>query len=212
MAAPRLGETAPDFTAETTQGSISFHDWKGDSWAVLFSHPADFTPVCTTELGRVAALKDEWAKRNVKVIAHSVDSVEHHLQWQNDVAEVGGAAVTYPIIADESHQVAELYDMIHPGEGDTSSVRSVFVIDGANELRLSLTYPKSIGRNFDEILRALDALQLTDTGPYATPADWRVGQRVIVSPAMSTADAKERFGQETVEEIKPYLRYTTPSA
>jgi thioredoxin-dependent peroxiredoxin len=212
MATPRLGETAPDFTAETTEGSISFHDWKADSWAVLFSHPADFTPVCTTELGRVAALDDEWTKRNVKVLAVSVDPIDAHNEWKGDIEEVSGSSVDYPLIADDSRQVSELYDMIHPGEGDTSSVRSVFVIDPANKVRLSLTYPKSVGRNFDEILRAVDALQLTDRGPFSTPADWREGQRVIVAPTVSTADAKQRFGEDAVEEVKPYLRYTTAPA
>jgi thioredoxin-dependent peroxiredoxin len=212
MATPRLGETAPDFTAETTEGSISFHDWKADSWAVLFSHPADFTPVCTTELGRVAALDDEWTKRNVKVLAVSVDPIDAHNEWKGDIEEVSGSSVDYPLIADDSRQVSELYDMIHPGEGDTSSVRSVFVIDPANKVRLSLTYPKSVGRNFDEILRAVDALQLTDRGPFSTPADWREGQRVIVAPTVSTADAKELFGEDAVEEVKPYLRYTTAPA
>jgi thioredoxin-dependent peroxiredoxin len=211
MATPRLGEIAPNFEAETTEGSISFHDWKADSWAVLFSHPADFTPVCTTELGRVAALDDEWTKRNVKVLAVSVDPIEAHEEWKGDIEEVGGATVRYPLIADESRTVSELYDMIHPGEGDTSSVRSVFVIDPANKVRLSLTYPKSVGRNFDEILRAVDALQLTDRGPFSTPADWREGQRVIVAPAVSTADARERFGDDAVDEVKPYLRFTTAS-
>ncbi|NUO35093.1 MAG: peroxiredoxin [Dermatophilaceae bacterium] len=212
MATPRLGETAPDFDATTTEGPISFHDWKADSWAVLFSHPADFTPVCTTELGRVAALKDEWDARGVKVLAVSVDPVEQHDAWKSDIEEVGGAPVGYPIIADDSRQVSELYDMIHPGEGDTSGVRSVFVIDPKNTVRLSLTYPKSVGRNFDEILRAVDALQVTDSGPFSTPADWKDGQRVIVAPTLSTADARERFGADAVEEVKPYLRYTTAPA
>ena len=212
MATPRLGETAPDFDATTTEGPISFHDWKADSWAVLFSHPADFTPVCTTELGRVAALKDEWDARGVKVLAVSVDPVEQHDAWKSDIEEVGGAPVGYPIIADDSRQVSELYDMIHPGEGDTSGVRSVFVIDPKNTVRLSLTYPKSVGRNFDEILRAVDALQVTDSGPFSTPADWKEGQRVIVAPTLSTADARERFGDDAVEEVKPYLRFTTVPA
>ncbi|MHA3835146.1 peroxiredoxin [Terrabacter sp. AAH1] len=212
MATPRLGETAPDFDATTTEGPISFHDWKADSWAVLFSHPADFTPVCTTELGRVAALKDEWDARGVKVLAVSVDPVEQHDAWKSDIEEVGGAPVGYPIIADDSRQVSELYDMIHPGEGDTSGVRSVFVIDPKNTVRLSLTYPKSVGRNFDEILRAVDALQVTDSGPFSTPADWKDGQRVIVAPTLSTADARERFGHDAVEEVKPYLRFTTVPA
>ncbi len=205
MATLRLGDNAPDFTAETTEGEISFHEWKGDGWAVLFSHPADFTPVCTTELGRVAALKDEWAKRDAKVLAVSVDAIEDHNAWKKDIEEVGGSAVTYPIIADKDRKVAELYDMIHPGEGDTSSVRSVFLIDPKGKVRLSLVYPKSAGRNFDEVLRALDALQVNDSGPFSTPADWKPGERVIVAPTVSTEDAREKF--KDVEEIKPYLRY-----
>ncbi|WP_404382715.1 peroxiredoxin [Knoellia locipacati] len=205
MATLRLGDNAPDFTAETTEGEISFHDWKGDGWAVLFSHPADFTPVCTTELGRVAALKDEWADRNAKVLAVSVDAIDDHQAWKKDIEEVGGSAVTYPIVADKDRRVAELYDMIHPGEGDTSSVRSVFLIDPKGKVRLTLTYPKSAGRNFDEVLRALDALQVNDSGPFSTPADWKPGERVIVAPTVSTDDARERF--EDVEEVKPYLRY-----
>jgi alkyl hydroperoxide reductase subunit AhpC len=205
MATLRLGDRAPDFTADTTEGEISFHDWKGDGWAVLFSHPADFTPVCTTELGRVAALKDEWARRDAKVLAVSVDAIEDHHAWKKDIEEVGGSAVTYPIVADKDRRVAELYDMIHPGEGDTSSVRSVFLIDPVGKVRLSLTYPKSAGRNFDEVLRALDALQVNDSGPFSTPADWKVGERVIVAPTVSTEDARERFAD--VEEVTPYLRY-----
>ena len=175
MGTLRLGDDAPDFTAETTEGEISFLDWKGAGWAVLFSHPADFTPVCTTELGRVAQLKDEWDRRNTKVLAVSVDALEDHNAWKSDIEEVSGSAVTYPIVADKDRQVAELYDMIHPGAGDTSPVRSVFLIDPAGKVRLSLTYPKSAGRNFDEILRALDALQVNDAGPFSTPADWQVG-------------------------------------
>jgi alkyl hydroperoxide reductase subunit AhpC len=201
----RLGDTAPDFTATTTDGEISFHDWKADSWAVLFSHPADFTPVCTTELGRTAVLKDEFAKRNTKVIAVSVDPVESHHGWAPDIAEVGGTDLNFPIIADPDRAVSEAYDMIHPGEGDTSTVRSVFVIDPANKVRLTLTYPKSVGRNFDEIVRVVDALQATDANPISTPVDWRPGDRVIVSPAMSTEDAKSKF--QNVDEVKPYLRW-----
>ncbi|QGN57283.1 peroxiredoxin [Nostocoides sp. HKS02] len=205
MATLRLGDDAPDFTAETTEGELSFLDWKGDGWAVLFSHPADFTPVCTTELGRVAQLKDEWAARNTKVIAVSVDAVEDHHAWKTDIEEVSGAAVDYPIVADKDRNVAELYDMIHPGAGDTSPVRSVFLIDPAGKVRLSLTYPKSAGRNFDEILRALDALQVNDSGPFSTPADWKVGERIIVAPSVSTEDAQARY--QGVEVVKPYLRY-----
>jgi alkyl hydroperoxide reductase subunit AhpC len=211
MATLRLGDDAPDFTAQTTEGELSFHDWKGDGWAVLFSHPADFTPVCTTELGRVAQLKDEWASRNTKVLAVSVDALEDHTAWKADIEEVSGAAVTYPIVADKDREVAELYDMIHPGAGDTSPVRSVFLIDPAGQVRLSLTYPKSAGRNFDEILRALDALQVNDSGPFSTPADWKAGERIIVAPTVTTEDAQARF--KGVEVVKPYLRYAeAPSA
>jgi alkyl hydroperoxide reductase subunit AhpC len=202
----RLGDVAPDFTAETTEGTIAFHDWKDGSWAVLFSHPADFTPVCTTELGRTASLKDEFDKRGVKAIAISVDPVESHNAWAGDIKDVSGSALNFPIIADPSKAVSETYDMIHPGEGDTSTVRSVFIIDPANKVRLTLTYPKSVGRNFDEIVRVIDALQLTDRATVSTPADWQPGQRVIVAPTISTEDAKEKFGE--VEEVKPYLRWT----
>ena len=200
-----LGDTAPNFTAMTTDGEIDFHAWKAGSWAVLYSHPADFTPVCTTELGRTAALGEEFAKRNVKPIVLSVDSVEDHHKWAPDIGEVGGTELNFPIIADPDRKVAELYDMIHPGEGDTSTVRSVFVIDPADKVRLTLTYPKSVGRNFDEILRVIDALQATDAAPIATPVDWRPGDRVIVSPTMSTEDAKQQL--QNVEEVKYYLRY-----
>ena len=200
-----LGDEAPNFTADTTDGEITFHDWKDGAWAVFYSHPADFTPVCTTELGRTASLGDEFAKRNVKPIVLSVDSVEDHHKWAPDIAEVGGSDLNFPIIADPDKKVAELYDMIHPGEGDTSTVRSVFVIDPANKVRLTLTYPKSVGRNFDEILRVIDALQATDQAPIATPVDWRPGDRVIVSPGLSTDDAKQQL--ENVEEVKSYLRY-----
>ena len=202
----RLGDIAPDFTAETTGGPLSFHDWKEGSWAVFFSHPADYTPVCTTELGRTAALQAEFDRRGVKCIAISVDPLESHLGWAGDIGDVGGTDLNFPIVADPGREVSMLYDMIHPGEGDTSTVRSVFIIDPANRVRLTLTYPKSVGRNFEEILRVIDALQLTDAMPVSTPSDWRVGDRVIVSPMMSTEDAKARFG--TVDEVKPYLRWT----
>ena len=201
----RLGDDAPNFTADTTQGEIDFHQWKGDSWAVLFSHPADFTPVCTTELGRTAALKSEFDKRNTKAIAVSVDSVEDHKGWVPDIEDVMGSTVNFPIIADKSHAVSELYDTLHPGEGDSSTVRSVFIIAPNNKVRLTLTYPKSVGRNFDEIVRAIDALQATDRDPISTPVDWKPGDRIIVSPAISTDDAKAKFSN--VEEQKPYLRY-----
>ena len=201
----RLGDTAPDFNADTTDGEMSFHDWKKGAWAVFFSHPADFTPVCTTELGRTAALESEFAKRNVKAMALSIDPIEDHHAWAPDIGEVTGTALNFPIVADPDKKIAELYDMIHPGEGDTSTVRSVFIVDPNDKIRLSLTYPKSVGRNFDEIVRVIDALQATDAAPIATPADWRPGDRVIVSPAMSTEDARERLAN--VEEVKPYLRW-----
>jgi alkyl hydroperoxide reductase subunit AhpC len=206
----RLGDEAPNFTAVTTDGEITFHDWKAGSWAILFSHPADFTPVCTTELGRTAALSDAFAERNTKAIAVSVDPIDDHHGWAPDIAEVGGTALNFPIIADPDRSVSEAYDMIHPGEGDTSTVRSVFVIDPSNKVRLTLTYPKSVGRNFDEIVRVLDALQATDAAPIATPVDWRPGDRVIVSPALSTADAREQL--PNVEEVKPYLRWADQPA
>ncbi|HEX5770972.1 MAG TPA: peroxiredoxin [Nocardioidaceae bacterium] len=206
MASLHLGDDAPDFTAPTSEGEISFHEWKGDSWAILFSHPADFTPVCTTELGRVGQLSDEFTKRNTKVIALSVDSVEDHAKWKPDIEEVSNTSIGYPIIADPDHKVAELYDMIHPNEDDSSSVRSVFIISPDNKVRLTLTYPKSAGRNFDEIVRVLDALQLSASGPFSTPADWRPGDRAIVSNDIPTEEAKERFPD--LEVVKPYLRYT----
>lgn len=207
----RLGDTAPDFTADTTDGEIRFHDWKAGSWAVFFSHPADFTPVCTTELGRTAGLKKAFDDRNVKAIAVSVDPVDSHNGWAPDIAEVGGTELNFPIIADSDRKVSEAYDMIHPGEGDTSTVRSVFVIDPNNKVRLTLTYPKSVGRNFDEILRVLDALQMTDSAPVSTPVDWVPGDKIIVAPTVSTEDAKQKFSN--VEEVKPYLRYAdAPSA
>lgn len=206
----RLGDTAPDFTADTTAGPISFHDWKAGSWAVLFSHPADFTPVCTTELGRTAALASEFAQRNAKPIAVSVDSVEDHLRWVPDIAEVGGVEVDFPIVADQDRTVAQAYDMIHPNAGDTSTVRSVFLVDPADKVRLTITYPKSVGRNFSEILRALDALQQTDAAPVSTPAEWTPGERVIVAPTVSTDDARERFAN--VDEVKPYLRFADAPA
>jgi alkyl hydroperoxide reductase subunit AhpC len=201
----RLGDTAPDFTADTTDGEISFHDWKSGSWAVLFSHPADYTPVCTTELGRTAALKEEFAKRNTQPIAISVDPIDDHRGWAPDIGAVGGTDLNFPIIADPDQKVSALYDMIHPGEGDTSTVRSVFVIDPSNKVRLTLTYPKSVGRNFDEILRVIDALQATDANTIATPADWTPGDRVVVSPTVSTEDAKAKF--QNVEEVRSYLRF-----
>ena len=203
----RLGDTAPDFKAETTQGPISFHEWKEGSWAVLFSHPADFTPVCTTELGRVAALKDEFDRRNAKVIGLSVDSLEQHEGWKGDIADVTGHALNFPLIADPDREVANAYDMIHPNASATNTVRSVFIIDPANKVRLILTYPASTGRNFQELLRVIDSLQLTDKYKVATPADWEHGQKVIVALALSDDEAHQLFPQG-FETKKPYLRLT----
>lgn len=202
----RLGDIAPNFSAETTEGVIDFHEWKAGSWAVFFSHPADFTPVCTTELGRTAELQSEFESRDVKTIAISVDPLDSHERWAGDIGDVGGTDLNFPIIADPDKSISLAYDMIHPGEGDTSTVRSVFIIDPSNKVRLTLTYPKSVGRNFSEILRVIDALQLTDLAPISTPADWTPGSKVIVAPTMSTEDARTRFGD--VEEVKPYLRWT----
>jgi alkyl hydroperoxide reductase subunit AhpC len=203
----RLGDDAPNFTAETTDGTIDFYDWKGDSWAVLFSHPRDFTPVCTTELGRVAALKPEFDKRNVKVIGLSVDPLDSHHGWKQDIADVTGNELNFPLIADEDKRVADLYDLIHPNASDTATVRSVFVVGGDNKVKLTLTYPASTGRNFDELIRVIDSLQLTANHKVATPADWNQGEDVIIIPAVSDEEAKERF-PEGWEAKKPYLRVT----
>jgi thioredoxin-dependent peroxiredoxin len=210
MATLRLGDTAPDFTAETTDGTVSFHDWKQGKWAVFFSHPADFTPVCTTELGRTAALQSEFEARGVKVLAISVDPLDSHHGWAPDIADVGGTDLNFPIVADEDKTVAELYDMIHPGAGDASTVRSVFIIDPADTVRLILTYPKSVGRNFDEILRVIDALQMTDRSPVSTPVDWRPGERLIAAPSLSLDEVKATF--DNVDEAKPYLRFVDAPA
>ena len=201
----RLGDEVPNFTAETTEGNLDFFDWKGDSWAVLFSHPKDFTPVCTTELGRVAQLKPEFEKRNVKVIGLSVDPLDAHKDWSQDIADVTGNAPNFPMIADEDKKVADLYDMIHPSASDTMTVRSVFVIGPDNKLKLTLTYPASTGRNFDELLRVIDSLQLTANHKVATPSDWKQGENVIIVPAVTDEEAKAQFpgGWETK---KPYLR------
>ncbi len=203
----RLGDIAPDFTAPTTAGDISFHAWKEGSWAVLFSHPKDFTPVCTTELGYTAKLKDDFDKRNVKAIAVSVDSVESHNNWLTDIEETQGTAVNFPIIGDPDRKVADLYDMIHPAANDTLTVRSVFIVDPANKVRLTLTYPASTGRNFDEILRVIDSLQLTDSNKVATPVNWRQGDDVIISPGLSNEDAAKLFPGGW-DEQRPYLRLT----
>ena len=207
MATLRLGDEAPDFTVDTTEGEVTFHDWKGDSWAVLFSHPKDFTPVCTTELGRVAGLKTEFDARNTKVIGVSVDPIDSHHGWAKDIEDVTGNALNYPLIADPDRKVADLYDMIHPNANDTLTVRSVFVIDPDNKVKLTLTYPASTGRNFDEILRVIDSLQLTAGHQVATPADWKDGDDVIVSPALSDEEATAKF-PKGFEAKKPYLRVT----
>ncbi len=203
----QLGDEAPDFTAETTEGTISFHQWLGDGWGVLFSHPADFTPVCTTELGTVAKLKGEFDKRNAKVLAVSVDPLDSHKNWISDINETQHTNVNYPIIADPDHKVADLYGMIHPNANDTLTVRSVFIIGPDKKVKLMITYPASTGRNFQEILRALDSLQLTSKYQVATPADWKHGEDVIISNAVDNEAAKEKFPQG-FKELRPYLRLT----
>jgi alkyl hydroperoxide reductase subunit AhpC len=203
----RLGDTAPDFTADTTQGPVHFHDWKKDSWAILFSHPKDFTPVCTTELGAVAALMPEFQKRNTRVIGLSVDPVDSHHRWEGDIADVTGHKVNFPMIADPDRKVSSLYDMIHPNANDTQTVRSVFVIGPDNKVKLTLTYPASTGRNFDELLRVVDSLQLTARFAVSTPADWQQGEDVIIANTISDEEAKARFPRGFVAK-KPYLRVT----
>ena len=205
--AVRLGDEAPDFTAETTEGTISFHDWIGDGWAILFSHPADFTPVCTTELGTVAKMKPEFDKRNVKAIGLSVDPVDSHRGWIKDINETQGTTVNFPIVADPDREIANLYDMIHPNALDNLTVRSVFIIGADKKVKLTLTYPASTGRNFDEILRVIDSLQLTANHKVATPAKWQDGDDCIVVPALSDDEAKELFPKGFKAE-KPYLRVT----
>ena len=203
----RLGDTVPNFTQATTQGEIDFFEWAGNSWVVLFSHPKDFTPVCTTELGEVAKLKPEFDKRNVKPIALSVDDVDSHNGWVGDILETQGSALNYPIIADPDKKVSDLYDMIHPNANAMVTVRSVFIIDPNKKLRLTITYPPSTGRNFDEILRVIDSLQLTDNYSVATPANWVDGGDCVVVPTISTEDAKVKF-PKGINELKPYLRMT----
>ena len=202
----RLGDIAPDFTIETTQGTINFHEWLGSSWGLLFSHPADFTPVCTTELGKTALLKGEFEKRNVKVLAVSVDDIASHNRWIPDIEEVNSVTMNFPIIADQDRKVAELYDMIHPNASEKATVRSVFVIGPDKKIKLTLTYPASTGRNFLEILRVIDSLQLTSEYSVATPADWQVGDDVIVTLNVPTEDIKGKYGVEA-DIKKPYLRY-----
>jgi alkyl hydroperoxide reductase subunit AhpC len=211
MATLRLGDTAPDFTQDSTAGKISFHEWAGDSWVVLFSHPADFTPVCTTELGKTAALSGEFAKRNVKPIAVSVDALESHDKWVNDINETQNTTVNFPILADADRKVAGLYDMIHPNAlstGPTATVRSVFIIDPKKAIRTTFTYPASTGRNFDEILRVIDSLQLTDGYKVATPVNWKDGDDVIIVPSLQDpAELAQRFPKGFTA-VKPYLRIT----
>ncbi len=203
----RLGDKVPDFTQESTQGPIHLYDWMGDGWAVLFSHPADFTPVCTTELGMVAALKPEFDKRNVKVIGLSVDPVDSHEKWSKDIAETQGSELNFPLLADADRTVAQLYDMIHPSADSTATVRSVFIIDPKKTLRLTLTYPAPTGRNFDELLRVIDSLQLTDNEKVATPANWNDGDDVVILPTIPNEEADKLF-PKGYKELKPYLRMT----
>jgi alkyl hydroperoxide reductase subunit AhpC len=203
----RLGDTAPDFHAETTQGPISFHEWLGDQWGVLFSHPRDFTPVCTTELGYVARLKPEFEKRGVKAIGLSVDPVESHAGWLRDIEATQGHAVNFPIVADPDRKVADLYGMIHPAHDQVHTVRTVFVIDPKKTVRLLITYPQTTGRNFDEILRVIDSLQLTDSHKVATPVNWQQGEDVIIVPALSDDEARTKFPQGW-KALTPYLRLT----
>jgi len=204
----RLGDIAPDFSAETTQGHINFHEWLGDSWGMLFSHPGDFTPICTTELGKTALLRGEFEAKGVKVIAVSVDDLDSHNKWVPDIEELSGVKMNFPIIADESRNVATLYDMIHPNASEKATVRSVFIIGPDKKIKLTLTYPASTGRNFQELLRVIDSLQLTANYQVATPADWKDGEDVIITPAVKTEDAAEKFPKGFTI-VKPYLR-TTP--
>ncbi len=207
MATLRLGDIAPDFEAETSQGKIKFHDWLGDSWGILFSHPADFTPVCTTELGTVANYYPEFEKRNVKVIALSVDGVDSHMEWIKDINETQNTTVNFPIIADEDKRIAELYDMIHPNASESFTVRSVFIIGSDKKIKLMMTYPASTGRNFDELLRVVDSLQLTANYSVATPANWKDGDKVVISTAVKDEDIAAKF-PKGYERVKPYLRMT----
>lgn len=203
----RLGDTAPDFTAQSTEGEVRFHEYLGDSWGVLFSHPADYTPVCTTELGKTALLKGEFEKRGVKALAVSVDPLDSHLGWKNDINETQNVNVEFPILADQDRTIATLYDMIHPNASEKATVRSLFIIGPDKKIKLTITYPASTGRNFQEVLRVIDSLQLTANHSVATPADWKQGDDVIIVPSISTEDAIQKF-PKGVKEVKPYLRYT----
>jgi len=204
----RLGDTAPDFTQESSEGPIHFHEWLGDSWGVLFSHPADFTPVCTTELGLTAKLKGKFAERNVKVIALSVDPVESHKRWINDINDTQDTQVNFPIIADADRKVSELYDLIHPNASTTATVRSLFVIDPAKKVRLTITYPASTGRNFDEILRVIDSLQLTEYHSVATPGNWKDGDEVVIVPSLQDPEVIAKKFPKGHRVVRPYLRFT----
>jgi alkyl hydroperoxide reductase subunit AhpC len=208
MATLRLGDIAPDFEQNSSIGPIRFHEYLGDSWGVLFSHPADFTPVCTTELGFTAKLADEFARRNVKVLAVSVDPVESHTKWIEDINDTQSTRVDFPILADDDRKVSDLYDMIHPNASTTATVRSVFIIDPAKKVRLTLTYPASTGRNFNEILRVIDSLQLTDSHSVATPANWEDGQDVIIVPSLKDPEEIKRKFPKGYQEVRPYLRIT----
>lgn len=203
----RIGDTAPNFSIASTKGDITLHDWSGDSWVFFFSHPADFTPVCTTEMGRTSQLAGEFAKRNTKPLGLSTDTVDEHMKWIADVNETQNTDLQFPIVADAELKVAQSYGMIHPNESVTAAVRSVFIIDPSNKIRLTLTYPMNVGRNFDEILRVIDALQLGDAHKVATPADWTPGDKVIIPPSISNEEAKNIFPQGW-DEIRPYLRFT----
>lgn len=207
MASIRLGDEAPNFNAQTTEGEINFHEWLGDSWGVLFSHPADYTPVCTTELGTVAKYKDEFTRRNVKVTALSVDGMESHKGWINDINDTQHTTVNFPIIADEDRKVSELYDMIHPNADNQATVRSVFIIGPDKKVKLTITYPASTGRNFDEILRVIDSLQLTAYHKVATPANWNKGEDCVIVPAVSNEEADSTF-PKGYKVVRPYLRLT----
>ncbi|GGE92182.1 peroxiredoxin [Stappia taiwanensis] len=202
-----IGDIAPNFTIETTKGTIDFHDWIGDSWVFFFSHPADFTPVCTTEMGRTSQLAGPFAARNTKPLGLSTDTVAEHVKWIADVNDTQNTDLQFPIVADADLKVSRLYDMLHPDESETQAVRSVFIIDPNKKIRLTMTYPMNVGRNFDEILRVIDALQLADKNSVATPADWRPGDRVIIPPSITNEDAKTKFTQGW-DEVRPYLRFT----
>jgi alkyl hydroperoxide reductase subunit AhpC len=208
MSSLRLGDTAPDFEQQSSEGPIRFHQWLGDSWGVLFSHPADFTPVCTTELGLTAKLKDEFTRRNVKVIALSVDPVDSHRKWINDINRTQNTVVNFPIIADADRKVSQLYDLIHPNASTTATVRSLFVIDPAKKVRLTITYPASTGRNFDEILRVIDSLQLTEYHSVATPGNWKPGDDVVIVPSLQDPEVIRQKFPKGYKAVTPYLRLT----